>query len=702
MNRHSLLRRTALAAVLSISAVTAAHAQLPSIPPGTVSIELQTVATGVSSPVDLVSANDGTGRLFIVEQGGTIRVLKNGTFNATPFLNISSQIKAGGEQGLLGLAFHPGFSNSAGPGFRKLYTYQTENPSVPADFTVPASRFENQCVVTEWQVSAANPDVVDPATRRDVIRIDHPQGNHNGGEIGFRPSDGYLYVAIGDGGSGGDVGDGHTPNLGNAQDTSNLLGKILRIDPLAPTLNPTADPVSGNGKYRNPANNPFVGAPGREEIYAFGFRNPYRFSFDPVADQLIVGDVGQGAIEEVDLVERGGNYGWNRKEGSFLYNSNGSVSPDPNPNPAFINPVLEYDHDDGISVIGGFTYRGTAVPALAGKYVFGDFLRRGTPSGRLFYGDLGARTIQELRIGVNPRAFGMQIKGFGTDDAGEVYVLGDSSAGGRVFKIVPIPAEPALVNLATRLRVETGENVGISGFILTGSAAKNIALRAIGPSLSFGGQKPAADRLLNPALTLFDASGAPIGGNDDWMTAARRQELIDRGLAPEDSRESAEIFTLQPGAYTAVVRGSNDESGVAVIELYDIDQGSPANAVNISTRGRVQADDNVMIGGFIIGGAQAQRVIARAIGPSLTARGIAGALQNPTLDLVNSSGTSVGFNDNWRSEQETEISASGLAPADDAESAIIRSLAPGQYTAVVRGAADTTGVGLVEVYRLNP
>ena len=271
------------AAVLAAGGIV--RAQLPSIPSGTIAIELQPVATGLASPVDMLAANDGTGRLFIVEQGGTIRVLKNGALNATPFLNISGQIKAGGERGLLGLAFHPGFSNSASPGFRKLYTYQTENPTAPADFTVPMSGgFDNQCVVTEWQVSLANPDVVDPSTRRDVVRIDHPQGNHNGGEIGFRPSDGYLYIAIGDGGSAGDVGDGHTPNLGNAQDTSNLLGKILRIDPLAPELTSTSgNPVSANGKYRNPANNPFVGAPGREEIYAFGLRNPYRFSFDPVA-----------------------------------------------------------------------------------------------------------------------------------------------------------------------------------------------------------------------------------------------------------------------------------------------------------------------------------------------------------------------------------------------------------------------------------
>ena len=694
-----ICRTFILRAALCGAVVGSADAQLPSIPTGTVSIELQAVATGLNSPVDLVAANDGSGRLFIVEQGGTIRVLKNGTVDATPFLNISTQIKAGGERGLLGLAFHPGFSDSTSPGFRKLYTYQTENPTGPADFTVPASGFDNQCVVTEWQVSPANPDVVDAATRRDVIRIDHPQDNHNGGEIGFRPSDGFLYIAIGDGGNGGDVGDGHTPNLGNAQDTSNLLGKILRIDPLAPALTPaSANPVSGNGKYRNPANNPFVGAPGREEIYAFGFRNPYRFSFDPVADQLLVGDVGQGAIEEVDIVELGKNYGWNRKEGSFLYNSNGTVSPDPNPNPAFVNPVFEYDHDDGVSVIGGFTYRGAALPALAGKYVFGEFV------GRLFYGDLNSRGIQELRIGTNPRDFGMRIKGFGIDEAGEIYVLGDSggSTGGQVLKIVPIPAAPSLVNLSTRLRVETGENVGIAGFILTGSEAKNVAVRALGPSLNSGGQ-PIPDSMADPKVIVFDGrTGSEIAANNDWMTGARRQELIDRGLAPSDSHEAAEVLTLEPGAYTATIEGANGESGVGLIELYDLQQGAAANAVNISTRGRVQTGDNVLIGGFIVGGAETQRIMVRAMGPSLSARGVAGALQNPTLELVNASGTPVASNDNWRSSQEAEISASGLAPTDDAESAIIRPLTPGNYTGVVRGAGGSTGVGLVEVYRLSP
>ncbi|MDQ3627207.1 MAG: PQQ-dependent sugar dehydrogenase, partial [Verrucomicrobiota bacterium] len=459
-----------LAPFVAAALCTQSHAQLPSIGTGTISVELQTIATGLNSPVELVSANDGTGRLFVVEQGGRIKILNSGAVVTTPFLDVSARIVAGGERGLLGLAFHPGFNQPASPGYRRLYTYTSEPVTGAADFS-DNSASDHQSVITEWQVSATNPDVVDPASRREVMRIDQPQSNHNGGKIAFRPSDGYLYIALGDGGASNDVGTGHTPNLGNAQDVNNVLGDILRIDPLDPASTlARSDPPSLNAKYRVPATNPFIGAiVGVDEIFAYGFRNPYRFSFDPVTDQLIVGDVGQGAIEEVDIVEPGKNYGWNRKEGSFLFNpSNGSVSPDQSPNPAYVNPVLEYDHDDGISVIGGFVYRGSAVPALSGKYVFGDFLRRSTGNGRLFYGDFDKRVIQELRIGINPRSFSGNIKGIGIDSSDELYVVGDGNSGGQVLKVVPIPASPALVNLSTRARIETGENVLIAGFILTG------------------------------------------------------------------------------------------------------------------------------------------------------------------------------------------------------------------------------------------
>jgi len=692
--------------LLLASFVQNTRAQLPDVPTGTISVDLSVVAS-VSSPVDLVPVNDGSGRLFIVEQGGRIKILQNGQIKNTPFLDISNQIMAGGEQGLLGLAFHPGFNNPTSPGFRRLYTYSTQTPNGVSDFTVPMTGTpDSRCVVTEWQVSLGDPDVVDLGTRRDVIRIAHPQANHNAGKIAFRPSDGYLYIAIGDGGNANDVGAGHTPNLGNGQDTSNLLGKILRIDPLAPGQNGgSPDPISSNTLYRIPASNPFVGTAGRDEIYAYGFRNPYRFSFDPVTDRLIVGDVGQDSIEEVDIVQSGRNYGWNQKEGSFLFNpANGAVTADPSPDRALVGPVLEYDHDDGISVIGGFVYRGTAIPALTGRYVFGDYALPSASSGRLFHGDLATGTIEALRIGIDSRALGSRIKGFGVDGANEMYVLVDnaSNTGGFVLKMIPIPASPALLNLSTRARVEADDKgFAIAGFILTGSESKDVVVRAIGPSLAVGGQ-PIQGRLSDPTLTLVDADGVLIEANDNWMTGAHHQEIIDVGLAPSDPHEAALFNTLPPGAYTAIMQGAGGATGVGLVEIYDADQTSAANAANLSTRGRVQSDENVMIGGIIIGGTHSQRVIFRAIGPSLSQQGVTGALQNPTLELVNESGVRVRFNDNWRTDQEDAIIASGVPPTNDAESALIETLQPGKYTAIVRSADSSIGVALVEAFRLHP
>jgi glucose/arabinose dehydrogenase len=672
-------------------------AQLPRIALGPVAVEVRQVATGLSSPVDLVSAHDGSNRLFIVEQTGRIRILKNGSIVATPFLDVSGRIIASGERGLLSVAFHPAFSDPASPGFRKLYTYTSEPVSGAADFTVPISGgFDNQGVLAEWKVSAGNADVVDPSTRREIFRLDHPQPNHNGAKLAFRASDHYLYISIGDGGAGNDVGDGHAPGIGNGQSIDRVLGKILRIDPLAPALTPSsADAVSANGKYRVPRTNPFVGKPGVDEIFAYGLRNPFRYSFDPPTDQLVVGDVGQNSIEEVDIVRLGGNYGWNRKEGSFLFNpSNGSVSPDPNPNPALINPVAQYDHEDGTAVIGGFIYRGTAIPALSGKYFFGD-LTDPHGTGRLFYSDLATHVVQAVRLGATARELGSALFSIGEDDAHELYAL---SGSGPILKIIPVPVSPALLNLSTRARVETGENVLIAGFIVTGSAPKNIVLRALGPSLSVNGQ-PLAGRLANPTLELRNSAGGLLAANDNWMTSPQKQQIMNLGLAPSNNFESALLALLQPGSYTAIVRGVNS-TGIGLAELYDVDQSKPANTVNISSRGRVQTGDNVMIAGFIVGGNQFRNVIVRALGPSLTSKGIAGALANPALELHNSSGALIATNDNWRSNQEAAINATGIPPTNDNESAIVRTLAPGKYTAIVRGVNNSTGVALVEVYQL--
>jgi glucose/arabinose dehydrogenase len=690
---------------------------LPRVAKGPVRIELQTVLTGITSPMQWLSANDGTGRMFLVEQTGKIKIFNNGALNATPFLDLTSRLVALSanydERGLLSMAFHPGFTNPSSPGYRKVYTYTSEPVNGAADFTVPVTpgfTFNHQAVIAEWQVSAGNPDVIDPATRREVMRIDEPQSNHNGCTLAFRPSDKYLYISLGDGGAANDAGAGHNPTTGNGQDLTTVLGKILRIDPLDPALTSSNDPASANGKYRVPISNPFVvttqPANRVAEIYALGLRNVFRFSFDPPSDKLIAGEVGQDHVEEIDLIEAGKNYGWNRKEGTFLFNSsNGNVSFDSSPDPALTNPLAQYSHDDGIAVLGGFVYRGSNVLALPGKYVFGDLAAPGSVSGRLFYlDDLNSGTIKEFGIGNQDRALGLLLKGFGQDANGEIYVLADTNIGpagttGRVLKIIPAPASPAFVNLATRMRVQAGSNVLIGGFILIGSAPKKIIVRAIGPSLMVNNQ-PLPGRLTDPTLTLFDSNG-PLETNDDWMNSPQKQQIID-SIPPTDPKESAIVATLQPGNYTAIMSGVGGATGIGVVELYDLDQAAPANPANIGTRGFVESGDNVMIGGFIIGGSQNRTVLARAIGPSLTAVGVPNALQDPILELHNSSGTTLAMNDNWRSDQESQIVATGLAPSDDREAAIVSApLAPGNYTAIVKGSGTATGVALVEIYQLQ-
>jgi len=250
-----------------------------------------------------------------------------------------------------------------------------------------------------------------------------------------------------------------------------------------------------------------------------------------------------------------------------------------------------------------------------------------------------------------------------------------------------------LGNIATRLRVETGENVLIGGFIVTGTERKKLLLRAIGPSLGIEGA------LGDPQLEIFDRGGNSIAFNNNWEEAPNPQEIIATTIPPSHPLESAFVGSLNPGAYTAVVSGVNEGTGIGLVEAYDLDRSVDSKLANISTRGLVQTGDNVMIGGFIILGETSQRVMMRAIGPSLP---VEGALRDPTLELVNANGTALGFNDNWRSDQEAEIIETTIPPSSEAEAALVRTLSPGAYTVVVRGLSETTGVALVEIYALAP
>jgi hypothetical protein len=266
------------------------------------------------------------------------------------------------------------------------------------------------------------------------------------------------------------------------------------------------------------------------------------------------------------------------------------------------------------------------------------------------------------------------------------------------YDLVSPPPPGHLGNLSTRAFVQTGDNVVIGGFIITGSGQKRVIVRAIGPSLANHG---ITNPLQNPTLELHDHTGAVIASNDNWMNAPNRQEIINSGLAPSNNLESAILTSLNPGAYTAIVRGVNNGTGIALVEGYDLDPAAGSKLGNMSTRALVQTGNNVMIGGFIITGSGQKRVIVRAIGPSLAQHSITNPLQDTTLELHNGSGAVIAFNDNWRDTQETEIQATGLAPTDNRESAIVRTLAPGNYTAIVRGKNNTIGVALVEVYGLN-
>ncbi len=394
-----ILALVALAWPASVVATPTSTEQVPAkadvvqAAPGDANIALSLRASGRSNPVFITSAQDGTSRLFIVEQTGKIKVVKpDGTVRSTSFLNLKGQVSGGFEQGLLGLAFHPNHETN-----RKLYVNYTN--------------LSGNTRIVEYRASSSNPNIVDTSTKRTILKINQPYDNHNGGMLAFGP-DGYLYIGMGDGGDSGDPGN-------RAQNKNSLLGKMLRIN---------INGSMSNKNYLIPSGNPYVGVDGANEIWQIGLRNPWRFSFDRANGNLWIGDVGEVDWEEIDRATstasgagRGINWGWRRLEGTHCYNPSSGCNTS-----GKTMPINEYGHGSGrCSVTGGYVYRGSAIPALVGGYVFGDFC-----TGEIWVIDSSASSPATKTLLLDTSH---SISSFGENASGELYVVDRT---GRVYAIV--------------------------------------------------------------------------------------------------------------------------------------------------------------------------------------------------------------------------------------------------------------------------
>lgn len=365
-------------------------------PSGTPNLKLTEVASGLDHPLFAESPLGDTERLFVAEQPGRISILKNGTLSPDPFLDISSKLQNGGEQGLLGVAFHPGYAQNG-----RFFVHYSKSGS-------------GDTVIAEYARSASNPEKADDASEKILLEVDQPEGNHNGGAIHFGP-DGMLYIGLGDGGGAGD----QHGTIGNGQALDTHLGKLLRLD---------VDNPSGGKNYGIPSGNMTSGG-ALPEIWSYGLRNPWRWSFDACTGDMYIGDVGQNAIEEIDVEPKGKgsgtNWGWRQMEGSACYQPSSGCDKSGKE-----LPVAEYSHSDGCSVTGGYVYRGKKIPALRGTYLYADYC-----SSRFWsfqYSGGAANAKAEITSDITSAGKPGQISSFGQDAVGELYV---TDFDGKVWRI---------------------------------------------------------------------------------------------------------------------------------------------------------------------------------------------------------------------------------------------------------------------------
>ena len=455
------------------------------------SIALGPYATGLSSPVGLAAPADGSGRLFIVQQGGQIRVHDGTQVLPTPFLDLTAFVKFGGEQGLLGMAFHPNYP--ATPFIFVNYTCEGGSPDCTANQ-------DGDTIIARYSVSA-DPNVADPASRRVLLVITQPFPNHNAGDLKFGP-DGYLWIPMGDGGSANDPGC-------IAQRDNALLGKLLRID--------VDQNVNTPPFYGIPPDNPYIG-PGdpRDEVYARGLRNPFRFSFDRLTGDMFLGDVGQGAREEVDLKAAGtgaaGNYGWKIMEGTLCTGNTGNCPPTVPPcnSPVFTPPILEYDHSLGdCAIIGGFRYRGTQVPGLPGLYLYSD-----NCTGRIRAGTEGPPGTWTPSLLLDMSSPPLNISSFGEDPAGELYVTALNT--GTVYRVVSGGPTELSVGDVTVTEGDTGAASAVFTVSLSAAVAPTVTVQyatADGTAVAGADYAAVSGTLTFPPGTVTQTISVPVLGD---------------------------------------------------------------------------------------------------------------------------------------------------------------------------------------------
>jgi len=620
-------------------------------------------------------------RLFVLEQNsGRIRILmlETGEILSEPYLVLpGSDLSTGGERGLLGMAFHPDYASNG-------------------RFVLNFTGSDERTVIREYTMSA-DPDRANVSSGKTILEIAQPYGNHNGGWLGFGP-DGMLYIATGDGGSAYDPGD-HSQDI-----TDQLLGKMLRID-----LGSTAD-----GQYTVPADNPFVGVEGDDEIWAYGLRNPWRCAFDRLTGELWIADVGQNQREWIHLQpagQGGQNYGWKVMEGN---RSTGRESAGPPPfDPSFTPPIHEYTHDEGVSITGGYVYRGQRYPEMAGLYLFADYVYKTIWSLERGSGDEVTVVDRTGELSPDVGEIG-RITSFAEGGSGELYLIDYS---GQVFQIGA--ADSVTGNLSTRARIGSVSDVVIAGFVLEGEGSLDLLVRGVGPGLS---DFQVTDPLDDPEFEVIE--NRPLVGpqflfeNDDWEddgkgSTIRVAESVTGAFALADgSKDAAAVASFGAGSYTEVLRPTDGGNGIGLVEVYSIgtSDGASTSPVlrNISTRAAVEAGNGLLIAGFVLEGTGSRRFLVRGIGAGLTDFDVAGVISDPVLEVFPFGGIGpIATSEDWDAagnavEVADAAEAVGAFPLDpgSGDAALVIRLEPGLYTAQISSADSQPGVALVEIYLL--